>query len=186
MEPGKTLYLTNRKDWRSWLRKNHDKEKEVWLIYYRKETGKPRISYEDAVEEALAYGWIDSIQKGLDKERFAQRFSPRRPASDLSELNRVRIRKLIAQKKMTLAGLKAVAHVYDPKEQGSTISLDVLKAFKEDEQAYRNFLNLPEDYKRIRLGFIESRRRHGKEAFKKSLKHFIEMTKKNKRFGMGR
>jgi len=66
----KTLYVTDRTDWRRWLEKNHGSENGVWLVYYRKHTGKPRISYEDAVEEALSYGWIDSIQKGIDSERF--------------------------------------------------------------------------------------------------------------------
>jgi uncharacterized protein YdeI (YjbR/CyaY-like superfamily) len=62
MNLGKTLYLTDRKDWRLWLAKNYDKEKEIWLIYYRKSSGKPRIHYNDAVEEALCYGWIESAR----------------------------------------------------------------------------------------------------------------------------
>jgi uncharacterized protein YdeI (YjbR/CyaY-like superfamily) len=79
MEIGRTLYITNRKAWRAWLAKNHAREKEIWLIYYKKHTGKPRIPYDDAVEEALFYVWIDSIIKRVDDERIAQRFSPRRP-----------------------------------------------------------------------------------------------------------
>jgi uncharacterized protein YdeI (YjbR/CyaY-like superfamily) len=100
MNLGKTLYITNRKDWHSWLQKNHNKEKEIWLIYYRKSSNKPRILYNSAVEEALCYGWIDSIIKNIDKEKFAQRFSPRKPKSILSEMNAERIRRLIKQKKM--------------------------------------------------------------------------------------
>jgi uncharacterized protein YdeI (YjbR/CyaY-like superfamily) len=113
-EIGKTLYVTDRRAWRSWLVKNHGKEKEIWLVYYRKFTGKPRIPYNDAVEEALCFGWIDSIQKKLDAERFAQRFSPRRYNSELSQANKERILKLIQQRKMTRAGLAAVAHVFAP------------------------------------------------------------------------
>ncbi|MCK4440294.1 hypothetical protein KAU85_04855, partial [Candidatus Bathyarchaeota archaeon] len=71
------LYVTNRDDWRAWLRRNHDAKKEVWLIYYKKHTGKPRIPYDDAVEEALCFGWIDSIIKKIDDEKFAQKFTPR-------------------------------------------------------------------------------------------------------------
>jgi uncharacterized protein YdeI (YjbR/CyaY-like superfamily) len=67
--PGTTLYVTDRKEWRAWLSKNHDKENEIWLIYYRKSSGKRRIPYNDAVEEALCFGWIDSINKNIDKER---------------------------------------------------------------------------------------------------------------------
>lgn len=66
MKLGKTLYVTNRNDWRFWLEENHHKEKEIWLIYYRKSSGKPRISYNEAVEEALCFGWIDSTAKGID------------------------------------------------------------------------------------------------------------------------
>ena len=101
MEIGRTLYITNRKAWRAWLARNHAREKEIWLIYYKKHTGKPRIPYDDAVEEALCYGWIDSIIKRVDDERTAQRFSPRRPKSSLSETNKERVRRLIKAKKMT-------------------------------------------------------------------------------------
>src|SRR5512136_1214620 len=127
MDLGKTLYVTNREQWRSWLAKNHDKEKEIWLVYYRKSSGKPRIPYNDAVEEALCFGWIDSIQKGIDSERFAQRFSPRKPGSNLSEANRERIRRLIEEKKMTPVGLAAVKDTYKPEEK-LTVSDDILEA----------------------------------------------------------
>ena len=77
MEIGKTLYVANRREWRAWLRKNYKKERDIWLIYYKKDSGKPRIPYNDAVEEALCFGWIDSIIKKMDAERFVQRFSKR-------------------------------------------------------------------------------------------------------------
>ena len=187
MEIGKTLYVTNRKEWRSWLAKNYNKEKEIWLVYYRKSSGKPRIPYNDAVEEALCYGWIDSNLKGINEEKFAQRFSPRKQASTLSEANKERIRQLIKQKKMTAAGLNAVAKVFNlskDRAEQLTIAPDVLKALKADKQAWENFQKFPESYKKIRIAFIESRRRHGDEMFQKSLRHFIQMTSKNKRFGM--
>ena len=69
MDITKTLYIANRKELRSWFKKNHKTEKEIWLIYYKKHTGKPRIPYNDAVEEALCYGWIDSIVKNIDEEK---------------------------------------------------------------------------------------------------------------------
>jgi len=187
MEIGKTLYVIEREDWRSWLTENHTAEKEIWLIYYRKSTGKARIPYNDAVEEALCYGWIDSQQKGIDEERFAQRFSPRRPGSALSEMNKERIRMLIKEQKMTTAGLEAVAHAFDAakdREEPFTIAPDILRELKKDRQAWENFLKFPEGYRKVRIGFIESRRRHGEEMFQKSLRHFIRMTAKNKRFGM--
>jgi uncharacterized protein YdeI (YjbR/CyaY-like superfamily) len=83
MEITRTLYVTKRDDWRKWLKQNYLKEREIWLIYYKKSSGKPRISYDDAVEEALCFGWIDSTAKSIDNEKFAQRFSPRRSNSIL-------------------------------------------------------------------------------------------------------
>jgi len=87
MNTENTLYVSERKDWRAWLAKHHKTDKQIWLVYYRKETGKPRISYNDAVEEALCFGWIDSTVHKLDDERFAQRFSPRKKTSSLSQSN---------------------------------------------------------------------------------------------------
>ena len=182
MELGKTLYVTDRREWRRWLSKNHCRENEIWLIYYRKASGKPRIPYNDAVEEALCFGWIDSIQKGIDSERFAQRSSPRKPKSSLSEANKERIRKLIEEKKMTPAGLAAVAGIFNPEEK-EAISADVLKALNADPAAWKNFWKFPESYRRMRIGYIESRRRHGKIMFQKSLRHFIKKTAENKRIG---
>ncbi len=103
-----TFYAPDRKAWREWLRENHDKEKEVWVVYYRKSTGKPTISYNDAVEEALCFGWIDSIEKGIDSERFVGRFTPRKPKSNWSPSNRTRARRLIASNLMTPSGLQVL------------------------------------------------------------------------------
>jgi uncharacterized protein YdeI (YjbR/CyaY-like superfamily) len=114
MQIGKTLYLTNRTAWRAWLRKHHKTAGEIWLIYYHKATGKPSIPYADAVEEALCYGWIDSIEKNLDSQRSVQRYSPRKKGSNLSDINRARVKKMIAAHKMTKAGLAAIAHAYKP------------------------------------------------------------------------
>jgi len=185
MDLGKTLYVTNRKQWRSWLAKNHNKEKEIWLIYYRKSSGKKRIPYNDAVEEALCYGWIDSIMKGMNEEKFAQRFTPRRSNSVLSQLNKERIYRLIEQNKMTSKGLIAVKHVFDGslKRPKCVIKIDIFKSLKEDKKTWENFQKFSELYKRIRIGWIEEARTRP-ELFKKRLKYFLKMTAKNKKYGM--
>jgi len=186
MDIGKILYVTNRHDWRAWLAENYNQEKEIWLVYYRKETGKPRIPYNDAVEEALCYGWIDSIQKKLDDERFAQRFSPRKNNSALSQANKERVIKLIAQKKMTRAGLDAIAHVFQPEAENTEefiIPPDILQLLKANQQAWANFQRFPPRYQRIRIAYIDNLRRHSREMFEKSLKHFIHMSAMNKRIG---
>src|SRR5256884_7635869 len=113
MEIGTTLYVNHRRQWRAWLASHHRTAPEIWLIYYKKHGGRPRIPSSDAVEEALCYGWIDSITKPVDEDRWAQRFSPRRPSSRLSAMNRERVRRLIAARRMTKAGLARIAHVFD-------------------------------------------------------------------------
>jgi len=181
------LYFTEGKDWRKWLAKNHAKEKEAWLVFYRKSSGKERLSYNTSVEEALCYGWIDSTLKRIDDEKFAQRFTPRRKNSVLSEMNKERIRRLIKAKRMTAFGLKAVAHAFDhqkDKKEKLFIANDILKVLKADKEAWKNFQNFSEGYKKVRIGFIEGRRRHGDEFFQKSLQYFVKMTAKNKKFGM--
>ena len=100
MEITKTLYLTDRKDWRNWLKKHHKTEPEIWLIYPKKATGKPRIEYNDAVEEALCFGWIDSIVKKFDEESTVQRFSPRKPNAKYSQANIERLRASTEQKRV--------------------------------------------------------------------------------------
>lgn len=184
-----TINVTTRHAWRAWLAKHHKTAADVWLVYHRKDTGKPRISYDDAVLEALSYGWIDSTVKRIDAERFAQRFSRRKPTSKLSQMNVERVRKLIAEKKMTKAGLAAIAHVFDPAtdaDEPLKAPPDILAAIKADPAAWANFNKLPEAYKRIRISYIDSRRRHGAEMFRRALAHFIAMTAKGKRIGFVR
>ena len=189
MEIKNTLYVTNRKDWRKWLVKNHKCQKEIWLIYYRKETGKSRISYDDAVLEALCYGWIDSIIKKIDQERFTQRFSPRKPNSELSQMNIERIRELIKEKKMTKYGLQAVSHVFNPEIKESdkiVIPKDIYKALRANKNAWKYFQKMSPSYRRIRIAYLESRKRQGIDAYKKSLNNLIKKTTQNKRIGFVR
>lgn len=105
MEIGETLYVTDREDFRKWLEANHKSKKEIWLIQYKKAAKMPSINYVEAVEEALCFGWIDSTEKSMDAERYATRFSPRRPKSNWTEMNKDRVRRLIAEGKVTEAGL---------------------------------------------------------------------------------
>ena len=175
-----TFYAKNRLEWRTWLHKHHAHAKVIWLIYYRKATGKPRVSYNTAVEEALCFGWIDSQQKGIDEERFAQRFSPRKPGSNWSETNRVRLRNLIAEGKMTPAGLAAAQGVL--LDEPFEIPPDIEAALKVDEPTWQNFRGFSQDYQRIRVAFIETARNRPEE-FTKRLNHLVRMTAKNKMFG---
>ena len=103
------IHFTSGDEWRNWLTIHHTKKTEgIWLIFYKKKTKKPTISYVSAVEEALCFGWIDSIVKKLDEERYIQKFSPRKKISNWSGLNKTRVENLIKAGKMTQAGFKAI------------------------------------------------------------------------------
>lgn len=181
MEITKTLYITDRKDWRAWLKKNYKTAPEIWLIYPKKATGKPRIEYNDAVEEALCFGWIDSIVKKFDEESTVQRFSPRKPKANYSQANIERLRALVAKKKV----VKEVAETLDELlNQEFVIPPDILKAIRANKKAWKHFQAFSESYKRIRIAYIDGAR-HRPEEFKKRLRHFIAMTVQNKMFGFG-
>lgn len=111
MEITKTLYIKDRAEWRKWLAKNYKKEKEIWLICYKKGSDKETLNYNDSVEEALCFGWIDSIVKSLNHESFAQRFSPRKANSNFSQTNIERLKKLIKQKKVSKEVLEPLKEI---------------------------------------------------------------------------
>ncbi len=180
MKVGKTLYVKNRSEWRRWLAKHGKTAREIWLIYYKKNSGKPRIPYNDAVDAALCYGWIDGILKPIDERKYAQRYSPRRKTSKLSDMNRERVRRLVKSGLMTKAGLDAIAHTG---KSSATLPTDILARLKRDPTTWKNFQEFPGSYKRIRIGWIHAAR-HRREVFEQRLRYFIKMTAQNKRFGM--
>ena len=149
MEISKTLYVTSREEWRGWLTTHYESETEVWLIFYKKHSGQPRISYDHAVEEALCFGWIDSIVKRIDDEKFAQKFTPRRDGSRWSALNIRRLRKLIREGRMTEAGLVKVDRTTlsgRPRAKPSAGDTDIPRIVKQalmaDAKGWRNFRSL--------------------------------------------
>jgi uncharacterized protein YdeI (YjbR/CyaY-like superfamily) len=127
MEIGKTLYLTDRTEWRKWLKENFNNAKEIWLVYPNKTSGKPRILYNDAVEEALCFGWIDSIIKSLDKENAVQRYSPRNQKSKYSQLNIEKLKWLDKHKLIHPDIIESVRQVI---EEEFTYPEDIINAIK--------------------------------------------------------
>ena len=105
MEVGEILLVSTRGEWREWLEQHHGDYKEIWLIYFKKTSGKAGISYEESVEEALCFGWIDGAIKGIDLETYAGRFTPRRAKSPWSDSNRERATRLLQDGCMAEAGL---------------------------------------------------------------------------------
>jgi uncharacterized protein YdeI (YjbR/CyaY-like superfamily) len=181
MNIGKTLYVTDRNVWREWLSKNYDKEPEIWLVYPKKHTGKPRIPYNDAVEEALCFGWIDSTAKRIDEDFYAQRFSPRNPKSSYSQANKERLTKLVEQGKVIDSVLAMVGDILN---EDFVMPLDIIKKIKSNNKAWENFKTFSPAYNRIRIAFIDAARKRPDE-FKKRLNYFIKMTEKGKQFGFG-
>jgi uncharacterized protein YdeI (YjbR/CyaY-like superfamily) len=177
----KTIYFSDRKKWRQWLRQHYETEKEIWLVYYKKGSGKPRIEYNDAVEEALCFGWIDSIVRSIDENRFAQRFSPRKPNSKYSPANKDRLRSLLRKKKVVKEVRETLGNLAEEK---FVIPTDIRTAIKSNEEAWKHFQKFSDAYKRIRIGFIDGARNRPAE-FKKRLAYFIRRTEKNKQFGFG-
>jgi uncharacterized protein YdeI (YjbR/CyaY-like superfamily) len=180
MKISKTLYVADRHQWRAWLEKNHDTESEVWLIYYKKHTGRPRIPYDDAVEEALCFGWIDSVVQRIDDEKYAQKFTPRKDTSQWSALNKRRVAKLIKEGRMTKAGLAKINYpVADngqegPEPEGQREELAVpqyvTQALMANKKAWENFNNLAPSHRRNYIRWItdakkeETRNRRLREA----------------------
>ncbi len=186
----KTLYAKDRKAWRTWLEKNHAKSPGVWLIYYKKNSGKKRLEYNDAVEEALCFGWIDSTSRPLDEKKYMQRFTPRKIKSGWSSLNKERIQRMIDQGLMSAAGLAKIGiakkngswesldKIYAPVEQ-LEIPEDLAKAYSKNKKAKTNFENFPVFTRRQFLCWISSAKRE--ETRKARVKHAVLMCAANKR-----
>ncbi|MGZ5452884.1 MAG: YdeI/OmpD-associated family protein [Candidatus Aminicenantales bacterium] len=182
MEPSPLLEVAKRSEWRAWLRRNHKTAKEVWLVYHKKHTGRPRISYNDAVEEALAFGWIDSTTKRIDENRFAQRFTPRKPKSPYSQSNLARLRAMAARGRIIPEVLAKVEPLLV--EKPLVVPPDILAALKADRETWKNFGAFSDSYKRIRVGYIEGARNRPEE-FAKRLRNFLKVTKANRIIGFG-
>ena len=119
------IHATSAVAWRRWLTRNASREVGVWLVTWKKATGKPRMEYAEAVEEALAFGWIDSLPRSLDAERSLLWFAPRKPKTGWSRVNKTHVARLIADGRMTEAGL---AKVMEAQRDGSWTKLDTVEA----------------------------------------------------------
>jgi uncharacterized protein YdeI (YjbR/CyaY-like superfamily) len=181
-----TLYLTNRDDWRAWLSQHHASEREIWLISYRKHTGKPSLPYDDAVEEALCFGWIDSIRKKIDDEKYAQLYTPRKSTTNWSALNKNRLRKLFKAGKMTPAGtakidaavLEEIKKPAVPELEPQSVPEYLEQALQKHPTAWENFNNLAPTYRRQFIGWISEAKKE--ETRQKRLQKSIELLSENK------
>jgi len=186
----KQLYVTDRDQWRDWLSQHHDTEAGIWLVFYKKATSKPTIEYDAAVEEALCFGWIDSIIKRVDGEKYVRKFTPRKDKSNWSALNRKRASKMIRARRMTDVGL---AKIKSAKKTGlwdqdgrPRISLDIPREFAEalagNKKARECFEKLAHSYSRHYLGWIAAAKRP--ETKKRRIDESIALLEKGRKLGM--
>ncbi len=181
----KTLDVKSRVAWRSWLRRHHDARTEIWLVFYKKHTGRPSIGYTDAVEEALCFGWIDSLVKRLDDDRYARLFTPRRPNSRWSTSNRRRYADMQRRGLLAAAGRRR-----PPTDRSGDATRAVLsampgylaQALKANTRAQSYFEQLAPSHRRAYVGWIDSAKRQ--ETKEKRLREGIELLAAGKKLGL--
>jgi uncharacterized protein YdeI (YjbR/CyaY-like superfamily) len=181
-----TFYPKSRSEWREWLQQNHDKKQSIWLIYYKQKSNIPTVSYSDAVDEALCFGWIDSKSKPLDEEKFMQFFSRRKVKSVWSKVNKEKVQRLISEGLMTKAGFDIIE---SSKQNGSWTILDdaealnipddLEKAFDGRPNAKEYFLGLSRSDKRNILQWLTLAKRP--ETRQKRITEIVDLADQNKK-----
>ena len=171
-----TKYFIDRKEWRKWLETNFETEDDIWLEYPLKNSENKRILYNDAVEEALCFGWIDTTIKSLDEKTSIQRFCKRRKNSTFSQPNIERLKWLFENNLIHNSIKEGIPKII---QQGFLFPEDIIKQLKLDNVVWENYQDFSEPYKRIRIAYIESARKRPEE-FEKRLNNFISKTTENK------
>lgn len=178
----------DRKEWRSWLERHHLSEKGVWLIYHKKHTKKPSVPYDDAVEEAICFGWIDGQVRRIDDEKYMQRYTPRRAKSRWSVINIARAERMIELGRMTTHGLRVFESGIKSKEavpssKDFSVPADLRSALKKNGKALRNFDGFPPSAQLAYAHWVGSAKRE--ETRQRRIEKTVEMAVLNKRFGEG-
>ncbi len=162
------VYAKNREEFRAWLTKNHEQKEAIWLILYKRKSDQPTIKYNEAVEEAICFGWIDSKKMGIDEERYKLVFSPREPKSLWSRSNKKRVERLLKQNQITVTGLKTIAIA---KKNGTwtwlddiedlVVPTDLAQALMKNRQARQYYEGFNDASKKAILLWIKSAKRAG-------------------------
>ena len=189
------IHFKSKEELRKWLQKFYDISPGVWMVYYKKHTEKECIKYDEALEEALCFGWIDSLIKRLDDERYARKFTPRINTKKWSEINKKKVIELIKTGRMTQAGLIKTENYSKSGEADNLIIKPekfelreivlpdfILKELAQNEPALTNFKNLPPTYKKHYVLWITNAKRE--ETVQKRLYESICMLKENKKLGL--
>lgn len=178
--PDKCLTFASREEWRAWLEKHHATDQEAWVLHYKKKVAKRSLTYEEAVEEALCFGWIDGLLKSIDGEGYALRYSPRKRRSVWSEKNKQRAERLIHEGRMTAAGLEKIAEAKEngewdaatAREDANAIPADLAQEL-ERHKARASFNKLPASRKKQYLYWLSSAKRP--ETRQKRIQAVVEM-----------
>lgn len=187
----KTLHVTTREEWRAWLAAHHATETEIWIVYYKQHTGQPRISYDEVVEEALCFGWIDSLVRRLDDERYAQKVTPRKNTSKWSESNLRRFADLVKDGRMTAAGLakgppdvKTFAKQPSPLSPESDAELPeyIQQRLRTNAKAWKFFQDLAPSYRRLYVKWIDAAKRE--KTQQKRLDEAVTLLEQGKKLGL--
>jgi uncharacterized protein YdeI (YjbR/CyaY-like superfamily) len=179
-----TLEVKDRQAWREWLAKYHATVTEIWLVFYKRHTGIHTMSYDDAVEEAICFGWIDSLIRRLDDDRYARKMTPRKENSKWSEANRKRYADLKAHDLLTEAGLARPptdSH-YGPRPSATEVPPYIEERLKTDPKAWQNFQQLAPSYRRHYIGWIDSAKRP--ETKEKRFLEALERLAAGKKLGL--
>ncbi len=172
----KTLAVRSRQEWRNWLSKHHDSESEIWLVFPKRHTGVTSLSYDDAVEEALCFGWVDSLIRRLDDDRFARKFTPRKADSRWSTINRRRYASLASRGLLAEPGLQRAPTTRSgdaPRPSLSKIPSYITKALKTDPRAWQFFEQLAPSHQRAYIAWIDSAKKE--ETKRKRLREALTL-----------
>ncbi|MDA1314838.1 MAG: YdeI/OmpD-associated family protein [Acidobacteria bacterium] len=180
-----TLDVRSRGQWRKWLREHHDSQSEIWLVFYKRHTSEKSIIYDAAVEEALCFGWIDSIIRRLDDDRYVRKFTPRKPDSKWSTINRRRYADLKTRGLLAAPGLDRppTGRSGDaPRPLLSALPPYIEKGFKTDARAWEYFEQLAPSYRRAYIARVDSAKRE--ETKQRRLSEAIRLAAAGKKLGM--
>ncbi|TAL17482.1 hypothetical protein EPN96_05220 [bacterium] len=186
MDAGEILYAKNREEWRGWLEANHRTKNEIWLLNYKKHTGKPSVPYTDAVEEAICFGWIDGKVKSLDEEKYIQRYTPRKSKSSWSEINIERAEKMISEKKMSDRGLETYREGMKlnnivPSSKSFSLPPGLGEALAENPEALSNFNGFAPSSQLAFVYWVNTAKTP--ETRRKRIAKTVELSAQNKKFG---
>jgi uncharacterized protein YdeI (YjbR/CyaY-like superfamily) len=179
------VYAKNRQEWRTWLEANHDAQPAIWIAFYKKGSGKESVSYEEAVEEALCFGWIDGIRKSGDEETYFQRFSPRSSRSQWSEVNKRRAAKMYRQGLMMPAGLEKVDFPIEQVDPDSALPPPAelpepfARVLRENPPAWENLKSMSASNRQAYYNFLTGAKKPETQA--KRLEQAVARLKENKR-----